>query len=157
MLFRTAKTWQTTSLLPPHMFPPDLKTYLNLHSLCSCRRARGLLSCVGVPCVGVAGLLLGPPAPELAPFFLRADLRGTAWNFGSFAGISSIREVSIEGSGWETRYWYLGSPPSSSSNSSSASSISWSVKQNRRWKADQNNSVEKHFPKAGKLKYNLKK
>lgn len=56
----------------------------------------------GRSCVGVGG-------------FLRADFNGTAWNFGSLAGISSTRVVSIFGSGRVKRKL----KPSSSSSSSS--------------------------------------
>lgn len=42
--------------------------------------------------------------------FFRADLSGTAWNFGSLAGISSTRLVSIDGFGCPRR----SDPPSSS-------------------------------------------
>jgi hypothetical protein len=58
-------------------------------------------------CVGVLGLEV---------FFFKADFNGTALNFGSFAGISSTRVVSMLGFG-------VGYDINSSSESNSSSSV----------------------------------
>lgn len=67
-----------------------LTTYLKETSW---RRVSGLFSWVGV--------FWGVPGPLFDPFFFKALFNGIAWNFGSFAGISSTLDVSMAGSGWE--------------------------------------------------------
>lgn len=74
-------------------FAAGSSTYLIVAAaggLVSYRTARARLSCVGVP--------------GLEPFFFSADFNGTALMFGSLAGISSIRFVSMLGFGWDIGY-----------------------------------------------------
>jgi hypothetical protein len=58
----------------------QIKTHLNDELACRSSSVL-LLSCVGVP--------------GFDDFFFKADFNGTALNFGSLAGISSMRDVSI--------------------------------------------------------------
>lgn len=94
-----------------HCKPQSGVTYLN-EAWSSWRRVSGRFSWVGVFC-GVPGALPGP-------FFFNALFNGTAWNFGSFAGISSTLDVSMFGSACE--YLYTRKLSSSSSGSISSSS-----------------------------------
>lgn len=85
----------------------------NLKEACSSwRRVNGLFSCVGVFC-GVPG-----PLPE--PLFFSTLFSGTAWNLGSFAGISSTLDVSMAGSGCDILGTYMLSSSSTSKSSSSS-------------------------------------
>lgn len=85
----------------------------NLKEACSSwRRVNGLFSCVGV--------FWGVPGPLPEPLFFRTLFKGTAWNLGSFAGISSTLDVSMVGSGCDILGTYMLSSSSTSKSSSSS-------------------------------------